>query len=57
MRTTLDIDTDVLQAAKELAELRGRTTGQVLSELARKGLEATACRCCRAGPPGLPGPP
>ncbi len=42
MRTTLDIDTDVLQAAKELAELRGRTTGQVLSELARKGLEAPA---------------
>jgi hypothetical protein len=38
MRTTLDIDADVLQAAKELAALYGRTTGQVLSELARKGL-------------------
>lgn len=38
MRTTLDIDDDVLQAAKELAELRGRTAGQVLSDLARKGL-------------------
>lgn len=38
MRTTLDIDVDVLQAAKELAEMQGRTTGQMLSELARKGL-------------------
>jgi hypothetical protein len=39
MRTTLDIDDDVLQAAKELAGVRGLTAGQVLSELARKGLE------------------
>jgi hypothetical protein len=38
MRTTLDIDIDVLQAAKELAGARGQTTGQVVSELARKGL-------------------
>lgn len=38
MRTTLDIDVDVLQAAKELADMQGRTIGQVLSELARKGL-------------------
>jgi hypothetical protein len=38
MRTTLDIDEDVLQAAKELAAVRGRTAGQVLSELARAGL-------------------
>jgi hypothetical protein len=38
VRTTLDIDDDVLQAAKELARIEGRTAGQVLSELARKGL-------------------
>jgi hypothetical protein len=38
VRTTLDIDEDVLQAAKELARSRGATTGQVLSELAREGL-------------------
>ena len=38
MRTTLDIDDDVLQAAKELAEFRGLTAGKVLSELARKAL-------------------
>ena len=38
MRTTLDIDDDVLQAAKELAEMRKQTAGQILSELARKAL-------------------
>jgi hypothetical protein len=39
VRTTLDIDDDVLQAAKEIAANRRLTAGQVLSELARKGLE------------------
>jgi hypothetical protein len=39
VRTTLDIDDDVLQAAKELAANRRTTAGTVLSELARKGLE------------------
>jgi hypothetical protein len=38
MRTTLDIDDDILQAAKELARVEKKTAGQVLSELARKGL-------------------
>ena len=38
MRTTLDIDDDILQAAKELARTENKTAGQVLSELARKGL-------------------
>jgi hypothetical protein len=38
MRTTLDIDDDVLQAAKEIAATEGRTAGKVLSDLARKGL-------------------
>ncbi len=38
MRTTLDIDDDILQAAKELARVEKKTTGQVLSELARRGL-------------------
>jgi len=37
MRTTLDIDDDVLQAAKELAQRDKKTTGEMLSELARKG--------------------
>ena len=38
MRTTLDIDDDVLQAARERADREGRTIGKVLSELARRGL-------------------
>jgi hypothetical protein len=38
MRTTLDIEDDVLQAAKELAAREGSTAGKVLSALARKGL-------------------
>jgi hypothetical protein len=42
MRTTLDIDDDVLQAAKELARAESKTAGQVLSELARKGLTQAA---------------
>ena len=39
MRTTLDIDDDVLQAAKELAAIRSSSAGKVLSELARRGLQ------------------
>ena len=42
MRTTLDIEDDVLQAAKELAQRNGRTAGQVLSDLARQSLNAAA---------------
>jgi hypothetical protein len=38
MRTTLDLDDDVLSSAKEIALREKKTAGQVLSELARKGL-------------------
>jgi hypothetical protein len=38
MRTTLDLEDDVLLAAKEIAKQRGRTIGQVLSDLARQTL-------------------
>ena len=38
MRTTLNLAEDVLWAAKELAAQRGVPMGQVVSELARKGL-------------------
>jgi hypothetical protein len=38
MRTTLDIDDDVLQAAKEIAANHGSTMGKIISDLARKGL-------------------
>jgi len=39
MRTTLNIDDDVLRAAKEIARIRGNTAGAILSELARESLE------------------
>ena len=42
MRTTLDIDADVLQAAKELAEVHKKTTGQMVSELLRRALQPPA---------------
>ena len=54
MRTTLDLDADVLQAAKELAAARGSTAGKVLSELARKGLETPRTLKVRNGVPLLP---
>jgi Arc/MetJ family transcription regulator len=38
MRTTIDIDDDVLIAAKELAQRQGSTAGRVLSRLAREAL-------------------
>jgi hypothetical protein len=38
MRTTLDIDNDVLQAAKEIAPRHDTTAGKVISDLARRGL-------------------
>jgi hypothetical protein len=39
MRTTLDIDEDVLQAAKEIASSRKTTAGRILSDLARSALQ------------------
>ncbi len=55
MRTTLDLDDDVLQAAKELAATRGTTAGRVVSDLARKGLESAARQArVRNGVPLLP---
>lgn len=40
MRTTVDIDDDVLLAVKELAAHERRSAGSVLSELARRGLRS-----------------
>ncbi|MGH9464321.1 MAG: CopG family transcriptional regulator, partial [Thermoanaerobaculia bacterium] len=56
VRTTLDIDADVLQAAKELAAARRTTAGRVLSELARRALAPEAERAGRQrhGVPVLP---
>ena len=44
MRTTIAIDDDVLLAAKGLARRNGTSIGTVISELARKGLNAGSSR-------------
>jgi hypothetical protein len=54
VRTTIDIDDDVLQAAKELAGNRRTTAGKVISELARRALEPSGRRTVRNGVPLLP---
>ncbi len=38
MRTTVDLEEDILFAAKEIARQRGKTLGRVLSDLARQSL-------------------
>lgn len=38
MRTTLTIDDDVLRAARSLAANEEKSVGQVISDLARRGL-------------------
>lgn len=42
MRTTLELDDDVLDAARELARIRRASIGAVVSELARAGLQPSA---------------
>lgn len=42
MRTTLNLDDDVLRAVKEIAQLRDSTAGEVLSELARSALASVS---------------
>jgi hypothetical protein len=50
MRTTLDVDEDVLLAAKDIARREKRTAGEVISELARRGLRSAN----RTGPDQAP---
>ena len=51
MRTTLDLDLDVLQAAKEIAAMRGVPAGRVVSELVRKALTGPTAASVRNGVP------
>jgi hypothetical protein len=55
-RTTLAIDDDVLAAAKGLAQRENKSVGEVISELARRGLQPkkAAARHSRNGVPLLP---
>ncbi len=55
MRTTLELDDDVLQAARELASLRRTSIGKVVSELLRRALQpGTSDLELRNGVPLLP---
>jgi len=47
MRTTLDLDDDLLQAAKEIALTRGESAGRVVSDLMRQALTRDADRTLR----------
>jgi predicted CopG family antitoxin len=44
MRTTVTIDDDLYVKVKQIAEESGQTFGQVISQLARKGLGADLSR-------------
>jgi hypothetical protein len=55
MRTTLTIDDDILAAAKALAEVQHKSTGEVISTLARQALRpAPSAARLRNGVPLLP---
>lgn len=51
MRTTLQIEDDILSAAKVLARSGGRSIGQVITELARRGLRPSPQDGARDGFP------
>lgn len=57
MRTTLDIDNDVLLATKEIAKQCGISIGKVLSDLARQALTRQAATTTRDGVPLFPRQP
>jgi hypothetical protein len=54
MRTTLDIDDDVLRAAKEIAAARETSAGRVISDLVRSALEPKHAKRVRNGVPLMP---
>jgi hypothetical protein len=54
MRTTLDIDDDVLLAVRDLSRQRREPAGRLLSELARRSLLAKAKTGTRDGVPLFP---
>jgi hypothetical protein len=54
MRTTLDLEPDVLQAAKEIASVKGTTAGKVISDLVRKALSPSNPPRIRNGVPLMP---
>ena len=59
VRTTLQIDDDVLEAARCIADDESVSVGQILSRLARRGLEPRPDEpaWARLPPPMIPRPP
>jgi hypothetical protein len=57
MRTTLDLDPEVMAAARQIAAARSKSIGEVISELARRGLEARPSVATRRGFPVFQVPP
>jgi hypothetical protein len=54
MRTTVDLEEDVLMAAKELARQQGVTVGKVVSDLVRQALTRRPAGETRQGIPLFP---
>ena len=54
MRTTIDIEDDVLLAAKEIARRRDISIGKALSDLARQALSRQDTAAMRNGVPLFP---
>ena len=54
MRTTLELDDDVLESARDIARKDGSTLGKVISSLARKSLSEEVRPRVRNGVPLLP---
>ncbi|HEY2867515.1 MAG TPA: hypothetical protein VGJ02_10520 [Pyrinomonadaceae bacterium] len=48
MRTTLNIDEDILEIAKEIAVVNKVSLGRVISELAKEGMEIERAEKVRA---------
>lgn len=58
MRTTVDLDEDILRVARHLAQERAQSLGRVLSDLARQGLQPRTNPKVRSGViPTLPRKP
>ena len=58
MRTTVDLDEDILRIAKDLAQERAQSLGRVLSDLARQALQPAERVAARRGAiPVLPRKP
>jgi hypothetical protein len=51
MRTTVTLDNDVFEAARAQAEASGKNLGEVLSQLARRGLRASVATDKKSGLP------